>query len=100
VRILSPTAVIWLFALGAALLAFWTAMRFPALGPQRILTALVVAGLAIACESPLVAFVGAMRRSAGVPAALLLVVLPSLTILFWTSACLVRSAVGPTSRRR
>ena len=96
----SPAAVVWLFALGAALLAFWTALRFPTLGPQRLLSALVVAGLAVACESPLVAFVGSVRRSAGVPAALLLVVLPSLTLLFWTSACLLRSAVGPTTRRR
>lgn len=79
------------FAVGSALLGFWLVVRFPGLGPQRLGPALLLlAGSMLAC-APLPALVGVVVAAAGVPAALCLVLLPSLTLLFWTAGCFVRS---------
>jgi hypothetical protein len=44
-------------------------------------------------QTPLLGFVNPVLNAYGVPGALLFVVLPSLTLLFWASGCLVRSLV-------
>ena len=82
------------FASGAALLAFWAVARFPSLGPQSVLTALVATAAAFVLMSPLPGIVASVAASSGAAAALLFVVLPSLTLLFWTMGCLVRSLVS------
>jgi len=51
-------------------------------------------------QTPVAGIVGNVAASHGVPAALLLVVLPSLTLLFWTSGCLVRSIVAMIAPHR
>jgi hypothetical protein len=86
--------VLTLFAIGAAFLGFWTVARFPSLGPQTVPMGLIAAAVAFALQSPMAKLVTTVAISRGVAVALLLVVLPSLTVLFWTSGCLVRSLVA------
>ena len=83
-----------LFATGAALLAFWTVTRFRSFGPQTVRSALIAAGGAFVLQAPLPSVVAAVSASDGAATALVLIVLPSLTILFWASGCLVRSVVA------
>ena len=83
-----------LFATGAALLAFWAVARFPSVGPQTVLKALLATAAAFVLMSPLPGIVAFVAAASGAPAALLFVVLPSLTLLFWTTGCLVRSLVA------
>jgi hypothetical protein len=82
------------FAIGAALLGFWAVARFPSVGPQSFLTALLATVAAFVLMSPLPGAVASVAASKGVVAALLLIVLPALTLLFWTTGCLVRSLVS------
>jgi hypothetical protein len=82
-----------LFGLGAALLAFWTVARFPAIGPQTVKSAVVVTVVILVLQTPTLRLVNPVLNDYGVPAALLAVVLPSLTVLFWACGCLVRSLV-------
>jgi hypothetical protein len=86
--------VVLLFGVGAALLGFWVVLRYPSLGPQTLGSALITALAFFVLQTPLLAFVDPVIASAGVPTALLLVILPSLTLLFWSSGCLVRALVG------
>jgi hypothetical protein len=90
----STAAVLYVFAVGAALVGFWAVARFSSFGPQTLRGALVATGAALVLESQLPALVSRMANSAGAAAALVLVVLPALTILFWTSGCLVRSLIA------
>jgi hypothetical protein len=83
-----------LFAIGAALLAFWIVTRFPALGPQTFGSALLATAAAFLLQAPLPSAVSKVAASDGVARALVLIVLPSLIVLFWTSGCLVRSVVA------
>lgn len=87
-------AVIELHVVGAALLALWTIVRFPELGPRRPTTAiglLVGAGVAMSLAQLAVA---AAAAALGPGAALVLVVLPTLTAVFWTAGCLFRVLLG------
>jgi hypothetical protein len=90
---MSPEAIGSLFAVGAALLALWALARFPALGPRTIRQGVVSVAAMLLIESPVLAGSDAISRSAGAGVALLFVILPFLTLLFWASACLVRSLV-------
>jgi hypothetical protein len=85
--------IVPLYGAGAAVLAFWAVARFPAAGPQTVKSALVVAAAVFVIQTPLLGLVGTVVNDYGVPAALLLVILPSLTLLFWGTGCLVRSLV-------
>lgn len=91
---MGPSAVLSLFAIGAAVLAFWTVARFPSFGPQTLLWAILATAAAFGLESELPGVVSRTIVNAGVPVTLLLVVLPALTLLFWTSGCLVRSLIA------
>jgi len=95
-----PSLVVSCFGLGSALLGFWAVARFPGLGPQRVASAIVLVAAAFVAESPLLALARPVIERAGVAEGLILVVLPSLTLLFWTSGCLVRSLVALTSPYR
>jgi hypothetical protein len=90
----SSTAVLFIYAVGASLVAFWAVARYPALGPQTFRPALFAAVAAFALQSQLPAFVVFAIRSLGVAPTLVFVVLPSLVVLFWTSGCLVRSLIA------
>jgi hypothetical protein len=96
----NSTSAVLVFAIGAALLAFWIVTRFPSIGPQTFRSALIATVAVFMLQSPLAGIVGSVVASAGVAAALLFVVLPSLTLLFWTSGCLVRSIVAMIAPHR
>jgi len=83
-----------LFGLGAALIGFWLGVRFPKIGPQSVHGALIVAAAMFVLQTPLLNLVSPVAVEIGTPAALLLVILPSLTLLFWATGCLVRSLVA------
>jgi hypothetical protein len=87
--------------LGAALIAVWFAMRFPAYGPRTVYSGLGL--LAVACgaallDGPLTATV---EGKAGPGVALFCVDLPLLVFAFWTASQLVRLFVTlPSPFRR
>jgi hypothetical protein len=85
--------IVPLFGIGAATLAFWLVARFPGAGPQSVKSALVVAAGIFVAQTPLLSLVNPVLSAYGVAAALLFVILPSLTLLFWSAGCLVRSLV-------
>jgi len=90
-----PTLTVDVFGVGAAaMLGFWTVVRFPTLGPQRVSSALVVGAVVFVGQSPVLGIMEQVKLALGIPPALLFVVLPSLTLLFWATGCLVRSLVA------
>jgi hypothetical protein len=89
----TTAAIVPIFAAGAALIAFWTVARFPSAGPQTVPAALATAAASFVLQTPLLRFVEPVASDAGVAPALLCVVLPSLTLLFWSSGCLVRTLI-------
>ena len=91
---MGSSAVVSCFGLGAALLGFWLVARFPHLGPQTVVSSLGVVAALVVLQSPLLVLSGPVSVSLGPPAALLLVVLPSLFALFWATGCLIRSLVS------
>ena len=94
---MNPTLTITSFAAGAAVVAFWFVVRFPSLGPRTVGRALVVAAAAFLVQTPLPGLTDRIVSDLGVGAALLLVIFPSLTLLFWACGCLVRSLVSLTA---
>jgi hypothetical protein len=88
------------FAVGSAVLGLWAVARFPTRGPQSLRSALVV--LAVVCV--LLLSLGALTRLAvsagGASFALLYVVLPILTLTFWSAGHLIRVGLGRPSSRR
>jgi hypothetical protein len=87
------TATVNLFAVGSAGLGLWAVARFPSFGPRSVSRSLVLVIGAFAVLSATNGLTGTVTRSEGPAAALLLVVLPSLTLAFWACACLVRAFV-------
>jgi hypothetical protein len=87
-------AVVDAFGIGAALLGFWATARFPGLGPQAVVPALLTTAAVLVLELPLPAAAERAVDAGGPPFALLAVVLPALTLLFWACGCLVRSLVA------
>jgi hypothetical protein len=82
-----------LFLVGAAGLGLWLVARFPSFGPRRVSYSFVLVIGAFAVMSATDGLTGTVARSEGPAAALLLVVLPTLTLVFWACACLVRAFV-------
>jgi hypothetical protein len=85
--------VVPLFAVGAALLAFWTVARFKSFGPQTVAKALVAAAAAFLFQTPMLSLLPPAVAAVGPGGALLLVATPSLCLMFWACGCLVRSLV-------
>lgn len=86
----SIAAVADLHAVGAAVLGLWCVFRFPGRGPQSLRSAMLlvlVAGLVLAAAGVLTRVAVAIG---GTPFALLCVLLPILTLAFWTGGHLVR----------
>ena len=94
----SALAIVASFAGGAALLALWLLVRFPSFGPRSLRASLIASVLCVVVERPLQSLLEVVRNSSGRGIALLLVGLPLLTILFWSSGCLVRAAAAGRSR--
>lgn len=89
------------FDLGAAMLAVWLALRFPAYGPRTVKSGLGL--LACACGAAILdgTLTGKVRGVAGPGVALFCVDLPMLVFAFWTTSQLVRLYVTlPSSSER
>jgi hypothetical protein len=91
---MDPALTISVFGIGSAALAFWVVVRFPSFGPQTFPLALLLMGAASLAQPVLLGLVRPMMGTLGVPGALLLVILPALTVLFWTAGCMIRSLVA------
>jgi hypothetical protein len=87
------TVTVDLFSVGAAGLGLWAVARFPSFGPRSVIGSLLVVIGAFALMSATDGLSGTVARSDGPAAALMLVVLPTLTLVFWACACLVRAFV-------
>jgi hypothetical protein len=88
----SLTLVLSLYAVGAAAIALWLVVRFPSIGPRTV-TMAVAAGVAgaVGLQLSLVLIDPVAQRAPyGVAAALMLVVLPALTGMFWALALMLR----------
>ena len=86
------TIVLAFYALAAAAIAMWLVVRFPSLGPRSVSMAIVagvVAAVGLQLSLVLIDPVAA-RAPYGVAVALMLVVLPALTGMFWTLALMLR----------
>lgn len=86
------TLVLGLYAVGAAAIALWLVVRFPSVGPRTVTTA-VVAGVAAAVGLQLaLVLVDPVARHGpyGVAVALMVVILPALTAMFWALALMLR----------
>ncbi len=95
---MSPLVIVGLFAGGAALLALWLLVRFPSFGPKSLRASLIASAICVVIERPLLSVLETVRNSSGRGIALLVVGLPLLTILFWSSGCLVRAAAAGRQR--
>jgi hypothetical protein len=82
-----------LVAVGAAALALWTLARFPSFGPQTLTHAILLAAAAFVLQTPILKAVPSVVATVGAPGAILIVILPALTVLFWALGCVVRSLV-------
>ena len=78
------------FALGAAMLAVWLALRYPHYGPRTVKSGLGL--LACACAAALLdaTLTAKVQSLAGPGVALFCVDLPLLVFAFWTASQLVR----------
>ena len=95
---MTPSVIVALFAGGAALLALWLLVRFPSFGPRSLRASLIASVICVVVERPLLSLLEAVRNSSGRGIALLVVGLPLLTVLFWSSGCLVRAAAAGRNR--
>jgi hypothetical protein len=91
---MDPSLAVALFGTGAAILAFWAVVRFPALGPKTLGPSVLLMVAAFLLQTPLLGLARSVMVTFGVPAALLFVILPALTVLFWTAGCLIRTLVS------
>jgi hypothetical protein len=95
---MSSTSITAVYVCGAAGLAFWLLVRFPSIGPRSLRSAVVAAAAGALLQWPLLVLLDAVRATSGRAVAIVFVGLPLLTILFWSSGCLVRAAVAATKR--
>ena len=87
------TVTVDLFSVGAAGLGLWVVARFPSFGPRSVVRSLLLVIGAFGVMSATDGLSGTVARSDGPAVALLVVVLPTLTLAFWACACLVRAFV-------
>ena len=91
------TTLAQIYCAGGALLGLWAFVRFPSRAPEtlpRSMLALIVAvGVIAIVPTALGAAVSSAGKAGGV-AGLLAFVLPALTGLFWSTACVFRAFCG------
>jgi hypothetical protein len=95
---LSIHAVAIWYTIGAAALGLWATVRYPNRGPQRLSTSVTLAAAALALLLASDDLTRVALDAAGLTAALLGVLLPVLTLAFWTSAHVVRLGVERLSQ--
>jgi hypothetical protein len=91
---MNVNVIVYLFTIGAAALALWSVSRFPSFGPQGVMGSIVLVIGAFVVLEATDGVVGSVARSQGPAAALLLVVLPTLTLAMWSCARLIRAFVS------
>ena len=91
---MSADAILVAYVLGSATLSLWVVARFPSLGPRTLTSAILTVAAVFVLQTPLLALMRPVGSIAGVAGALLLVVLPGLTLVFWSTARLVRTLVA------
>lgn len=89
---MNVSVILMIYAVGAGALALWLVVRFPSFGPKTVTTALLLGLAALAGMRFAEGMIDpvAQRGPYGVVAALLLVILPALTAMFWAAAMLLR----------
>lgn len=96
------TLVVTIFFVGAAALGLWVVARFPSFGPTRITTSFLIVAAAFALLNLTQSATRAVAEGYGPGAALVFVVLPTVTLMFWSCARLIRAFaeyMAPFSRR-
>jgi hypothetical protein len=96
----NPTLTIACYGVGAAVVACWLVVRLPGFGPRSVRGAVLLTAVAFVAQAPFLGLVNRAVSGLGAAGALLLVILPSLTLLFWACGCLVRSLVAPAAPYR
>jgi hypothetical protein len=90
-------SILLVYTCGAAALAIWLVARFPRFGPSTILgaTGMLLAAFAVATVVPTVVqtLVGDGSRIGGF-VGLVGLVLPTLAVMFWSAARLLRAFCG------
>src|SRR4051812_1687106 len=98
---MSRTILMESYCAGGALLGMWGLARFPSFAPSTILGAsvAVIAAFTGAALIPalLTTFVSHGGKTGGVMG-LVMLVLPALTAIFWSSGCLFRALYGLLGR--
>jgi hypothetical protein len=93
-------SLIEIYAVGGAIIGLWAMVRFPTLAPSSMKGAIVAVSAAFvaSCFIPLaVAALVAYGRAGGI-VALLGLVLPVLTAMFWSAGCLFQALYGMLGR--
>jgi len=95
------TALAEIYCVGGALLGLWTYVRFPRRAPETIgramLALLAAMGVILVVPSLLTYAVHAGGKAGGV-LGLVCLVLPALTAVFWSSACVFKAFCGLLGR--
>lgn len=88
------TLTVYLFLVGASALGLWIVTRFPSFGPQSVTASLLLVIGSFGVLQVADGLTGTVTRADGPAAALILIVLPTLTLAFWSCARLVRAFVS------
>jgi hypothetical protein len=91
------TLTVCLFLVGAAALGLWVVARFPSFGPQSVWGSLLVMLGAFGVLDATDSLTTSVAQSDGPAVAMLVVVLPTLTLALWSCARLVRALVSIVS---
>jgi len=94
------TLTVCLFLVGAAALGLWIVARFPSFGPQGVGGSLLVVLGSFAVLDTTDGLTTSVAHSNGPAVAMLVVVLPTLTLALWSCARLVRALVSVVSPYR
>jgi hypothetical protein len=91
---MSITLLVCLYLVGAAALGLWLVARFPSVGPESVGGSLLVMLGAFAILEVTDGLTTTVARVDGPAMAMLLIVLPTLTLALWSCARLVRALVS------
>ncbi len=94
-------SLIEIYTVGGAIIGLWAMVRFPRLAPSSMKGAIVAVSAAFVASCfipPAVGTLIAYGGRAGGVAALLGLVLPVLTAMFWSAGCLFQALYGMLGR--
>jgi hypothetical protein len=94
---MNVTLLVCLYLVGAAALGLWIVARFPSFGPRSVGGSLLLVLGAFAVLEVTDGVTSSVARVDGPAVAMLVVVLPTLTLALWSCARLVRALVAIVS---